>query len=67
MTDDQDQRPQLSEEDMKRVESYLSSPIHQVERKPFKPMYFVLLTVGSVSGLLLLAMAVTRMAGLGEV
>ena len=67
MTDDQDQRPQLSEEDMKRVESYLNSPIHQVERKPFNPMYFVLLTVGSVSGLLLLAMAVTRMAGLGEV
>lgn len=58
------ERPELSEEDMKRVDSYLNSPIHQVERKPFKPFYFVLLTVFSVTGLLGLAMLTTRLAGI---
>ncbi|ODS24271.1 DUF3094 domain-containing protein [Candidatus Endobugula sertula] len=29
--------PQLSEEDQARVESYLSRPHHQIERKPFRP------------------------------
>lgn len=28
----------LDEDDLKRVEAYLSTPIHQVERKPFKPL-----------------------------
>lgn len=36
-------RPQLSDEDMARVEEYLSSPIHQVERKPFR--FFLIFTV----------------------
>ncbi len=27
----------LSDEDMARVDEYLSSPIHQVERKPYRP------------------------------
>lgn len=59
-----DNERKLSEEDMKRVESYLNSPIHQVERKPFKPFYFVLLTVSSVSGLLGLAILVKNLAGI---
>ncbi|HEY9033303.1 MAG TPA: DUF3094 family protein [Pseudomonadales bacterium] len=58
------ERPELSDDDKKRVEQYLSSPIHQVERKPFRPIYFVFLTIGSVVSLLLLAMLVTRMAGI---
>jgi hypothetical protein len=28
----------LSEEDLKRVEEYLSGPVQQVDRKPFKPL-----------------------------
>ena len=28
---------QLSDEDMARVEEYLSTSIHQVERKPYRP------------------------------
>ncbi len=27
----------LSEEDQARVDSYLNRPIHQIERKPFRP------------------------------
>ena len=32
----------LSDEDMARVEEYLSSPIHQVERKPYRPLRLLL-------------------------
>ncbi len=57
------ERPQLNDDDMKRVEQYLNSPIHQVERKPFNPWYFLLLTFGSVTGLLGLAILVTKLSG----
>jgi DUF3094 family protein len=33
---------QLSDEDMARVEEYLSSPVHQVERKPYRPWLLLL-------------------------
>lgn len=32
----------LSDEDMARVNEYLSSPIHQVERKPYRPWLLLL-------------------------
>jgi len=46
---------QLSEEDMARVEEYLSLPIHQVERKPYRPwvlllvLWVVVAALGGVS------------------
>lgn len=61
---DENGKPVLSQEDLDRVQEYLNSPIHQVERKPFRPIYFVFLTIGSVSFLLLLAMYVTKQAGI---
>lgn len=54
-----DNERKLSEEDMQRVQQYLNSPIHQVDRKPFRPLYFVMLSFFSVVGLLLLALLVT--------
>ncbi|CAA0113411.1 Uncharacterised protein [BD1-7 clade bacterium] len=59
-----DDRPKLSDEDLKRVEQYLQSPIHQVERRNFNPWYFSLLTIGSVTSLLGLAVLVVKMSGL---
>lgn len=47
----------LSSEDLERVNKYLSSPVHQVERKPFRPwlmMLLLVLTVLLLSGLSLL-------------
>jgi len=32
------EKPKLSEEDLARVQEYLNSPIHQVERQPFRPL-----------------------------
>lgn len=44
--------PELYPEDQKRVQQYLSDPVHQVDRKPFNPWLilsgiFVLLVVFS--------------------
>lgn len=61
---DENGKPVLSQEDLDRVQSYLNSPIHQVERKPFRPIYFVLLTFFSVTFLLGLAIFVTKQAGI---
>lgn len=54
----------LTQDDQKKVEEYLSSPIHQVQRPPFRPLYFTFLSIGCVTGLLLLAMLVVNMAGI---
>lgn len=61
---DENGKPVLSQEDLDRVQEYLNSPIHQVERKAFRPIYFVLLTVCSVTFLLGLAVFVTKQAGI---
>ncbi|WP_374439888.1 DUF3094 family protein [Pseudomonas panipatensis] len=48
----------LSPEDQRKVEQYLSSPLHQVERAPFKPwlmmaaLTFVVIALGLLSRLL---------------
>lgn len=34
----QNKENRLSEEDLKRVEEYLSGPVQKVDRKPFKPL-----------------------------
>ena len=49
----------LGAEDMKRVEKYLSSPIHSVERKPFRPYMMMLVLMGVVGGLSLLSVLIS--------
>lgn len=50
----QGDQSKLSPEDLARVQQYLSSPIHSVERKPFKPwmMMMALISVVVILGLL---------------
>lgn len=48
-------RPELSDEDLARVDRYLSSPIHQVKRKPFKTWFMLLGLLAVVIGLGLLS------------
>ena len=38
----------LSSEDQQRVNEYLNAPQHRVERKPFRPLFLLFLTVGVV-------------------
>ena len=49
---------ELSEADLARVEKYLSSPIHQIERKPFKPWLMMLGLVAVVVSLSLLSILI---------
>ena len=57
-------RRKLKEEDERRVQHYLEAPMHQNERPPFRPLYFTLLSFGSVTFLLLLAVLVVRWSGI---
>lgn len=45
----------LSQEDLQRVEQYLSAPQHQVQRKPFRPWLLLLLVIAVTIGLGLLS------------
>jgi len=55
------QSDKLSAEDKARVEKYLSSPIHQVERKPFRPLIMMLGLVAVVVSLSLLSLLISRL------
>lgn len=46
---------QLSEQDLARVEQYLSSPVHSVDRKPFSVSLMIGLLIAVVIGLGLLS------------
>jgi hypothetical protein len=48
-------RAQLSEQDLARVEQYLSSPVHSVERKPFSVSLMIGSLIAVVIGLGLLS------------
>ena len=51
------EKPRLSEEDLARVREYLNSPIHQVERQPFRPLRLLLvlwIVISLISGWALL-------------
>lgn len=53
MTDDNPRK--LSDDDLQRVNEYLSGPVHQVPRKPFRPLlllfwlWVVVMALGAVS------------------
>jgi hypothetical protein len=49
----------LSPEDQQRVEQYLSAPQHQVQRKPFRPWFLLLLVIAVTIGLGLLSRLLT--------
>lgn len=51
---------QLYPEDMERVQKYLSSPIHSVERKPFRPWILIAGVWVLIVALGLLSLAISR-------
>ncbi|SDR73165.1 Protein of unknown function [Halopseudomonas xinjiangensis] len=51
----------LYPEDQKRVEEYLNSPLHQVERKPFRVWVLLAVILASVIGLGLLSRALASL------
>ena len=55
--------PRLSAEDQAKVDQYVSSGIHSVERKPFRPLRLLIILVVVVSGLSALSLLLARVAG----
>ena len=56
---DNEPQSKLGAEDMARVEKYLASPIHSVERKPFRPYMMMLALMAVVGGLSLLSILIS--------
>ena len=52
----------LNEQDQQRVNQYLSTPQHQVERQSFKPWRLLLVVLAVVIGLGLLSRLLSRLA-----
>lgn len=57
------ERPKLSDEDLARVQEYLDSPIHRVERQPFRPLCLLLVLWVVVSLLGAASWLTARMMG----
>lgn len=55
--------PELYPEDQKRVDAYLSASIHQVERKPFRPLLLLGVIVAGMGVLTLVAWVIARTHG----
>lgn len=60
----QERHSKLGAEDLKRVEQYLSTSIHQVERKPFRPLLLLFWIWVVVAGLGVISWLFGRLAGL---
>ncbi len=54
-----DEERRLSDDDKARVEHYLSSPTHLVERQAFKPLTMMLVLIAVVVGLSLLSLLIS--------
>lgn len=55
--------PELYPEDQEKVDRYLSASIHQVERKPFRPLLLLGVIVVGMGLLTLVAWIVARQHG----
>jgi hypothetical protein len=55
---------QLSDEDMERVQGYLSSGYNDIERKPFRPIRMMVMLLAVVSILSMLSLFIARQAGI---
>ena len=57
-SEDGDTGNSLSPEDLERVRRYLNSPIHSVDRKPFRPFLMMIMLVAAVSSLSLVSLLI---------
>ena len=55
--------PKLAPEDQERVDRYLASSIHQVERKPFRPLLLLGVIMATMAILTLVAWVLARFHG----
>lgn len=58
-----DQGPRLYPEDQERVDAFLKRGVNSVERKPFRPLYLMIMLIVVVGGLSLFSQLLARLAG----
>jgi hypothetical protein len=55
--------PVLSEEDQARVDHFIRTGVNSTEKRPFRPIFLVVLLIAVVTGFSLLSQVLARMAG----
>ena len=56
--------PTLNADDQARVDAFLARGVNAVPRKPFRPIFLMLLLIAVVTGLSALSVALARYAGI---
>ena len=59
-----EQGPRLYPEDQERVDAFLKRGVNSVERKPFRPLYLMIMLIVVVGGLSLFSQLLARLAGI---
>lgn len=58
------QERKLFPEDQARVDGYLREGYNSVERKPFRPIYLMIMLMAVVTGFSILSVAIARIVGI---
>jgi hypothetical protein len=53
----------LSDEDKARVEQFLDTPVNRIQRKPFRPIYLLIMLMVSVAALMALSKWLASLIG----
>ena len=64
LSKDLDDTKKLSDADQARVDAFLKRGVNSVERKPFKPLFLILLLMAVVAGFSLLSQGIAQWAGI---
>ncbi len=54
----------LSKEDQTRVDGFLASGVNSVERRPFRPVFLIVVLIAVVTGFSLLSQGIAQWAGI---
>lgn len=53
----------LSSEDQARIDEFLASGVNSVERRPFRPLILLLVSLAALTGFSLLSVLIARLSG----
>ena len=54
----------LSQEDQSRVDGFLAHGVNSVERRPFRPVFLIIVLIAVVTGFSLLSQGIAQWAGI---
>jgi hypothetical protein len=53
----------LSDEDKARIEQFLDTPVNRIKRKPFRPIYLLILLMVVIAALMVLSQWLASLVG----